>query len=68
MLQPMQLYLRYHHCFMGITEQGIPAICNTTGNPNCHIILRGGKSGTNFSVNDIYKTNVAMQTKMSNHQ
>ncbi|MFL6073745.1 MAG: 3-deoxy-7-phosphoheptulonate synthase [Mycobacteriales bacterium] len=32
------------HVFMGITEQGVPAILSTTGNPDCHVILRGGRT------------------------
>ena len=38
----------YPHCFMGITGEGEGAICNTKGNKNCHIILRGGKEGPNY--------------------
>ena len=38
----------YPHCFMGITGEGKAAICNTKGNKNCHIILRGGKEGPNY--------------------
>lgn len=36
------------HCFMGITDEGEPAICKTIGNPDSHIILRGGKDGPNY--------------------
>lgn len=54
------LSAHYPHCFMGITEQGIPAICNTTGNQNCHIILRGGKNGSNYSIEDINNTKTIM--------
>jgi 3-deoxy-7-phosphoheptulonate synthase len=36
------------HRFLGVTEQGLAAIVQTTGNPDCHIILRGGTSGTNY--------------------
>jgi 3-deoxy-7-phosphoheptulonate synthase len=32
------------HHFMAITKDGRPAIATTTGNPDCHIILRGGKA------------------------
>jgi 3-deoxy-7-phosphoheptulonate synthase len=32
------------HHFMAITKGGRPAIATTTGNPDCHIILRGGKA------------------------
>ncbi|PHS69299.1 MAG: 3-deoxy-7-phosphoheptulonate synthase [Methylophaga sp.] len=32
------------HHFMSLTKAGHSAIFSTTGNPDCHIILRGGKS------------------------
>lgn len=32
------------HVFMSLTKQGHSAIFSTTGNEDCHIILRGGKS------------------------
>jgi len=35
--------LQPHH-FMAITKGGRSAIATTTGNPDCHIILRGGKA------------------------
>ena len=31
------------HHFLSITKEGRGSIAATTGNPNCHIILRGGK-------------------------
>lgn len=37
------------HSFLGVTEQGIAAIVHTTGNPNTHIILRGGATGPNYT-------------------
>ncbi len=36
------------HRFPGITDDGKPAIAASNGNPNCHIILRGGSAGTNY--------------------
>jgi 3-deoxy-7-phosphoheptulonate synthase len=36
------------HAFAGIDDAGAPAILHTTGNPDGHVILRGGKGGTNF--------------------
>ncbi|MDX2111319.1 MAG: 3-deoxy-7-phosphoheptulonate synthase [Verrucomicrobiota bacterium] len=34
--------------FLGISSQGLASAVTTRGNPNCHIILRGGESGTNY--------------------
>ncbi len=31
------------HCFLSLTKAGRSAIFSTTGNPDCHLILRGGK-------------------------
>jgi len=38
----------YGHCFMGITQEGAPAICTTKGNKATHLILRGGARGPNY--------------------
>lgn len=35
--------------FLGITQEGRAASVTTRGNPNCHIILRGGATGPNCS-------------------
>jgi len=44
---------RPHH-FLSVTKQGNSAIFETTGNEDCHVILRGGKSPNYdmFSVDD----------------
>lgn len=36
------------HSFVGIDRQGNTIVLRTTGNPDCHLILRGGKHGANF--------------------
>ncbi|KAI7856783.1 3-deoxy-7-phosphoheptulonate synthase [Circinella umbellata] len=36
------------HHFLGITRQGVTAITHSTGNPDTHIILRGGSNGPNY--------------------
>ncbi len=41
------------HHFLSVTKQGVSAIVTTTGNKACHLILRGGKSGPNYSREDI---------------
>ena len=39
---------RERHLFPSLTKEGAPAIFETTGNPSCHLILRGGSvSGPN---------------------
>ncbi len=41
------------HAFAGIDDAGAPAILHTTGNPDCHIILRGGNAGPNYGAEEI---------------
>jgi len=41
------------HAFAGIDDAGTPAILHTTGNPDCHIILRGGHGMPNYHVPDV---------------
>ncbi|XPE55237.1 hypothetical protein ACNKHW_03575 [Shigella flexneri] len=40
------------HCFLSVTKWEHSAIVNTTGNGDCHIILRGGKK-PNYSAEDV---------------
>ncbi|MEE3660463.1 3-deoxy-7-phosphoheptulonate synthase AroG [Brenneria sp. g21c3] len=40
------------HCFLSVTKWGHSAIVNTSGNNDCHIILRGGKA-PNYSAEDV---------------
>jgi len=41
------------HHFLSVTKQGVSAIVTTTGNEACHLILRGGNSGPNYSRQEI---------------
>ncbi|WP_433557973.1 3-deoxy-7-phosphoheptulonate synthase [Pseudonocardia xinjiangensis] len=36
------------HVFMGINPDGLAALITTAGNPDCHVILRGGSGGPNY--------------------
>jgi len=38
----------HQHIFLSVTKAGHSAIFSTSGNPDCHIILRGGGGKTNF--------------------
>ena len=46
-INAMQSASRPHH-FLGINREGQASIVSTTGNPDGHLVLRGGKSGTNY--------------------
>ena len=39
--------------FLGITTEGRAASVRTSGNPNCHIVLRGGATGPNYSAQPV---------------
>jgi 3-deoxy-7-phosphoheptulonate synthase len=41
------------HTFFGVTPAGAAAVVNTTGNSDCHIILRGGRGGPNYHPADV---------------
>jgi 3-deoxy-7-phosphoheptulonate synthase len=49
------------HTFLGHTKHGQSAIFVTTGNPDCHIILRGGRGITNYSAECVAETAAKMQ-------
>ena len=51
----------YPHSFLGVTEGGQAAIVTTRGNPDCHVILRGGRSGTNYDTASVQKTLTALR-------
>ncbi|GII97796.1 3-deoxy-D-arabinoheptulosonate-7-phosphate synthase [Sediminihabitans luteus] len=41
------------HTFFGMDQQGRSAAVETAGNPDCHVILRGGRSGPNYATSDV---------------
>jgi 3-deoxy-7-phosphoheptulonate synthase len=48
------LSARTGHWFPSVTKQGVSAIFQTTGNENCHVILRGGsRTGPNYHAANI---------------
>lgn len=44
---------RQPQTFFGISGDGVASAVSTTGNPNCHLILRGGDSGANFDAQHV---------------
>ncbi|MDE1161296.1 MAG: 3-deoxy-7-phosphoheptulonate synthase [Acidobacteriaceae bacterium] len=51
----------HSHTFLGSTESGQSAILLTSGNPDCHMILRGGRQTTNFDATAVAATVAQMQ-------
>jgi 3-deoxy-7-phosphoheptulonate synthase len=43
------------HTFFGVTAAGAAAVVKTAGNPDTHVILRGGRSGPNYSSSHVTK-------------
>ena len=48
------------HRFLGVTEDGVAAIVATRGNPDCHVILRGGRRGPNHDAASVGRTLAAL--------
>jgi 3-deoxy-7-phosphoheptulonate synthase len=51
----------YSHTFLGNSKHGQSAIFVTNGNPDCHIILRGGKKLTNYDAASVADTASKME-------
>ncbi|HLV66677.1 MAG TPA: 3-deoxy-7-phosphoheptulonate synthase [Polyangiaceae bacterium] len=49
------------HHFLSVTKQGLAAIVATRGNPQCHVILRGGANGPNYSAEAVGKAAQALE-------
>jgi 3-deoxy-7-phosphoheptulonate synthase len=45
---------RHQHSFLGINEDGVTSIVRTTGNPHAHVVLRGGRTKTNYDAESIH--------------
>lgn len=48
------------HHFLSVTKQGAAAIVATTGNRDCHVILRGGASGPNYDARSLAEVGEAL--------
>jgi len=44
---------RHPHSFLGINEEGVTSIVRTNGNPDAHVVLRGGRAMTNYDAASI---------------
>jgi 3-deoxy-7-phosphoheptulonate synthase len=47
------LSARESHALLGIDDDGMVSCMKTLGNPDTHLVLRGGKNGPNFSRRDV---------------
>ncbi len=44
------------HSFLSVTEQGLAAIVTTRSNQDCHVVLRGGRNGSNYDHASVQQT------------
>ncbi|EYE93706.1 3-deoxy-7-phosphoheptulonate synthase [Aspergillus ruber CBS 135680] len=51
------------HHFLSVTKPGVAAIVGTVGNPDCFVILRGGKKGTNYDAASIQDAKKKLEAK-----
>ncbi|KAI0484910.1 3-deoxy-7-phosphoheptulonate synthase [Xylariaceae sp. FL0804] len=53
--------VRHPHHFLSVTKPGVVAIVGTVGNEDCFVVLRGGKSGTNYDAQSVSDAKAALQ-------
>lgn len=47
---------RQPQTFLGISGDGVASAVSTTGNPDCHLVLRGSDHGPNYSAEQVAET------------
>ncbi len=52
---------QHPHSFLGINREGRTSIIQTTGNPDVHIVLRGGSRKVNYHAEDIALTEESLK-------
>ncbi|KAF5369404.1 hypothetical protein D9758_002648 [Tetrapyrgos nigripes] len=52
---------RSGHVFLSVGKEGLSSIIETAGNPDVHVILRGGNSGPNYSTDFVRDTGAKVQ-------
>lgn len=54
---------RHSHHFLSVTKQSVAAIVATRGNPECHLILRGGHSGPNYDAANVARASERLRER-----
>ncbi|NVN90338.1 MAG: 3-deoxy-7-phosphoheptulonate synthase [Desulfuromonadales bacterium] len=57
---------QHPHSFLGINREGRTSIIHTTGNPDVHIVLRGGTRKSNYHAEDILHVEEALNKNKLN--
>ena len=52
---------RHPHQHFGVDMHGRPALIETAGNPDTHIVLRGGHSGPNYQADAVAKVRADLE-------
>jgi len=52
---------RSSHSFLGIDQDGATSIVKTSGNPDSHVVLRGGRNGPNYHPHDVTAAHDALR-------
>ena len=52
---------RTGHSFLGIDQDGSTSIVKTSGNPDSHVVLRGGRNGPNYHTQDVAAAREALR-------
>ncbi len=52
---------RSSHAFLGLDHEGRTAIVRTTGNPDGHLVLRGGRHGPNYGAKAIAESKMQLE-------
>ncbi|KAJ6093344.1 hypothetical protein N7486_008633 [Penicillium sp. IBT 16267x] len=55
--------VKHPHHFLSVTKPGVVSIVGTVGNPDCFVILRGGKKGTNYDAASIADAKAKLEAK-----
>ena len=53
---------RQAQTFLGISGDGVASAVSTRGNPDCHVVLRGGDAGPNYSPPHVAETERLLQS------
>ncbi len=66
-INAMKAAAKPHH-FLGINHQGSASIVRTTGNPDGHLVLRGGSNGTNYDLESVLKVSKELSKSSSTNR
>lgn len=52
---------RHGHRYPGFDDSGCPALLHSSGNPDTHLVLRGGHHGPNYDAQSVERTSSALR-------